>query len=249
MNKEIQNIIIYTDGACSGNPGAGGWGTLLVDTKSSKVFEMGEHLRHTTNNETELLALLEGIRKLSELSLSKDIHIYVYLDSEYVRNGVTKWMKGWKQKGWVTSTGSEVKNKELWTSLSEELELFKKVQIDYIHVDGHVGVVGNERVNDIAQGFSKKDNVKLFEGSLSKYSITIEQLFLSVTAPLAQSSHAHKTKSSSKNGWYLSILDGVYEKHTTWAACEARVKGKKAFFKKVTTEEEEKNWVKKYLTK
>lgn len=248
MMKTIpdNSILIYTDGASSGNPGPGGWGTLIVDTRTEKVYELGEPLKRTTNNETELLALLEGLRKLSELSLTKDVHIYVYLDSEYVRNGVTKWMKGWKQKGWVTSTGEAVKNKEIWMAIGEELEMLKKIIIEYIHVDGHAGILGNERVNDIAQGYAQGITVDLYAGTLAKYSLTVDQLFLDPHGAGVKSA-AKKFSGATKGGWYLSIVDGVLEKHLTWAACEMRVKGTKAVFKKVTSVEEENTWIKKYL--
>lgn len=240
MKSNERTIIIYTDGASSGNPGPGGWGTLVVDTGKEKVFELGDRLARTTNNETELMALVEGLRKLSELGLDKNVHIYVYLDSQYVRNGVMSWMKGWIRNDWVTSTGELVKNKELWMALDEEIKLLGKLPVEYVHVNGHVGVPGNERVNDIAQGYAQGKDVDLYEGSLSKYSLTVEQLMVEAETMPTKTSK----KSGSAGGWYLSIVDGKLEKHTTWAECEARVKGKLAKFKKVTTQDEEDGWIK-----
>ncbi|HEY1041680.1 MAG TPA: RNase H family protein [Candidatus Paceibacterota bacterium] len=243
MKPSEQSIIIYTDGASSGNPGPGGWGTLVVDVQKEKVYELGDKLARTTNNETELMALLEGLRKLSDLKINKDVHIYVYLDSQYVRNGVMSWMKGWIRNDWITSTGEAVKNKELWMALNDELQLFKKLPIEYIHVNGHVGVLGNERVNDIAQGYAQGKNVDLYEGPLGKYSLTVEQLMVKAET----TSKKTAKKSGSAGGWYLSIVDGKLEKHTTWTECEARVKGKLAKFKKVSTQDEEDRWTKANL--
>lgn len=240
--KSERVIIIYTDGASSGNPGPGGWGTLIVDTKTEKVIELGDKLAHTTNNETELLALLEGLRKLPEFKLDASVHIYVYLDSKYVLQGATSWIHGWMKNGWTTSTGDEVKNKELWMALFDEMALLKKLPIKFIHVNGHVGVPGNERVNDIAQGYAQGVGVNLFEGNLADYSLTVEDLLID-----GDDAPKKESKKSSGAGWYLSIVDGVFERHQTWADCEARVKGVPAKFKKVTTQDEEDRWVKANL--
>ncbi len=138
---------IYTDGACSGNPGPGGWGTVVYFTDGS-VYEMGGADPQTTNNRMEMQAAIDALKFLQE-SNQKD-PIALYTDSEYVKNGITKWIKGWKQKGWKTSTGKPVLNQDLWEILDE----LSSTQVEWRYVRGHTGDVGNERCDTIARAFS-----------------------------------------------------------------------------------------------
>ena len=105
---------IYTDGACSGNPGPGGWGTVVYYTDGG-IQELGGGDRATTNNRMELQAAIDGLGYYVESGQKQPIVLYT--DSEYVKNGITKWISGWKKKGWKTSTGKPVLNQDLWEAL------------------------------------------------------------------------------------------------------------------------------------
>ncbi|RMX03642.1 ribonuclease HI [Corticibacter populi] len=135
-------VTIYTDGACKGNPGAGGWGAVLQSGGSIKEIHGGEH--ETTNNRMELRAVIEALRLLK-----RPCRITLYLDSQYVRKGITEWIHGWKAKGWKTASKQPVKNAELWREL-DALVQQQGHQIDWRWVKGHAGIPGNERADELA---------------------------------------------------------------------------------------------------
>mgnify|MGYP000741517882 CR=1 FL=1 len=144
-NSKIQAI--YTDGACSGNPGPGGWGTVVYFVDGS-VHEMGGAKAHTTNNQMEMQAAIAALQFLKDVGYAEPIELYT--DSEYVKNGITQWIHGWKKKGWKTSTGKPVLNPDLWQQMDE----LNSKQIQWRYVRGHTGNVGNERCDTIARAFS-----------------------------------------------------------------------------------------------
>ncbi len=134
-------ITVFTDGACSGNPGAGGWGAILISGEHRKELNGGE--AHTTNNRMELMgaiAALEAVKKPSDVEL--------HTDSVYLRDGITKWIHGWKRKGWRTADGSAVKNIELWQRLEIAAARHK---LDWRWLKGHAGHVENERADVLAR--------------------------------------------------------------------------------------------------
>ena len=133
---------MYTDGACKGNPGPGGWGVLLCHGTTEKELCGGERL--TTNNRMELLAVIEGLS-----ALKRPCEVDVYLDSQYVRQGITQWIHGWKRKGWRTASGQPVKNVELWQRL-DALAHQGGHEIRWHWVKGHAGHPGNERADALA---------------------------------------------------------------------------------------------------
>ncbi|MFM9878931.1 MAG: ribonuclease HI [Burkholderiaceae bacterium] len=138
----MNTIEIYTDGACKGNPGPGGWGALLRSASTEKELCGGE--LGTTNNRMELTAVIEALA-----ALKKPCHITLYLDSEYVRKGVTEWLAGWKARGWRTAAKQPVKNQDLWQKL-DALLAASGHQIDWRWVKGHAGNPGNERADALA---------------------------------------------------------------------------------------------------
>ncbi|MEJ7688300.1 MAG: ribonuclease HI [Variovorax sp.] len=138
----MTEVQIYTDGACKGNPGPGGWGAWLKAGTTEKDLFGGELA--TTNNRMELKAVIEGLR-----ALKRPCKVVLYLDSQYVRMGITEWVRGWKTKGWRTSTGQPVKNAELWQEL-DKLVAEGGHQIEWRWVKGHSGDVGNERADMLA---------------------------------------------------------------------------------------------------
>lgn len=138
MSKNI--VRIYTDGACSGNPGPGGWGVLLLWNDHEKELYGGE--AETTNNRMELLAAIKGLE-----AVTKNAPIELYTDSTYVQKGVTEWMEGWKAKGWKTASKKPVKNKDLWQELDA---VVSQKNVSFHWVKGHAGHPENERADTLA---------------------------------------------------------------------------------------------------
>ncbi|HEX5419320.1 MAG TPA: ribonuclease HI [Gammaproteobacteria bacterium] len=142
----MKDVEAFTDGACRGNPGPGGWGALLRYEGREKELSGGEP--HTTNNRMELTA---AIRALEALSRSCRLHLYT--DSMYLRNGITSWLPNWRRRGWRTADGKPVKNQDLWAALAK---LADNHEIDWNWVRGHAGHAGNERADALAnQGLER----------------------------------------------------------------------------------------------
>ncbi|MEG4944786.1 ribonuclease HI [Microcoleus sp. F4-D5] len=138
---------LYTDGACSGNPGPGGWGAVICFA-DGKCHELGGGDPQTTNNRMEMQAAVAALEFFARSGQSEPVTVYT--DSEYVKNGITKWIQGWKNKGWKTSTGKEVVNQDLWHLLDK----LNSRQIQWEHVRGHSGNFYNDRCDEIARSFS-----------------------------------------------------------------------------------------------
>ncbi len=132
----MSTVTIYTDGACSGNPGPGGWGALLLYGDHEKELSGGE--AETTNNRMELMAAIQALEHLK-----RSCHIILYTDSTYVQQGITNWIHGWKAKGWP----SRIKNKDLWQRLDSAAQ---RHEIEWKWVKGHAGLDGNERADRLA---------------------------------------------------------------------------------------------------
>ncbi len=136
----MDKVEIFTDGACKGNPGAGGWGALLVSGQHEKELFGGE--ANTTNNRMELMAVIEALK-----ALKRPCEIVLHTDSQYVQKGITEWIHNWKARGWKTASRSPVKNADLWRELDEAQARHK---IDWRWVKGHAGHDGNERADELA---------------------------------------------------------------------------------------------------
>ncbi len=138
MTKHVE---IYTDGACSGNPGPGGWGVLMRYNGHEKEMCGGED--ETTNNRMEMMAVIEALKALKKRS-----NVKLYTDSKYVMQGITEWMDGWKAKGWKTASKKPVKNKDLWLELDDGVQ---QHNVEFIWVKGHAGHPENERADELAR--------------------------------------------------------------------------------------------------
>lgn len=219
-------IRIFTDGACSGNPGPGGWAAIVVE--GEKVRELGGGDPQTTNNRMEMLALIRGLEAVGPT----DQEILVVTDSKYVIQGSSEWLRGWQRNGWTTSTGKEVSNRDLWETLAALFQRQKRIR--WQHVPGHSGIPSNERCDEIAQAFSSgRSTPTLYSGPLRDYEVSLE-----IPANTAERA---EWRSQNKKGaaFYISVVGGKYEKHATWAQCEARVKGVPgAKFKKCSSDAE-----------
>ena len=141
--KTPNTVVIYTDGACKGNPGPGGWGAILTSAPGVEKEIFGGEM-NTTNNRMELTAVIEALR-----ALKRPCAVTLFLDSEYVRRGITEWISGWKARGWRTAAKAPVKNVDLWQQL-DALVATSGHKIDWRWVKGHAGDPGNERADGLA---------------------------------------------------------------------------------------------------
>ncbi|MFC2329819.1 MAG: ribonuclease HI [Treponema sp.] len=147
----MENIIVYTDGGCSGNPGAGGWGAVIIADDSVRQLSGGE--KYTTNNRMELSAAIYALSFISEDPNLKNGKIIVNIDSQYVKNGITTWIKSWKIKGWLTADKKPVKNQDLWQQLDK---LNSELDVDWNWVKGHAGI----EYNEICDGLCRMEMAK-----------------------------------------------------------------------------------------
>ena len=139
-DESVAKVEMWTDGACKGNPGIGGWGAWLKSAGHEKELFGGE--LETTNNRMELTAVIEGLA-----ALKRPCEIVLHVDSTYVMNGITKWIHGWKRNNWRTAAKKPVKNVELWQQLEQEVA---RHSIDWRWVKGHSGDPGNEKADELA---------------------------------------------------------------------------------------------------
>ncbi|WP_150526181.1 ribonuclease HI [Roseibium sediminis] len=140
--SEARRVVIYTDGACSGNPGPGGWGAILRFGEHEKELSGGE--QETTNNRMELTAAIQALN-----ALKRPCEVDLYTDSTYVRSGISEWMNGWKARGWKTADKKPVKNADLW----QELDVARdRHDVTWHWVKGHAGHPDNERADELARG-------------------------------------------------------------------------------------------------
>ena len=151
-----RKIELFTDGACKGNPGLGGWGVLIINSKISN--ELKGTQQQTTNNRMELIAVIDGLK-----SIKGNAHIEITTDSMYVKNGINQWINNWKNNGWKTAAKKPVKNKDLWQELDD---LVQNYSIKWVWVKGHSGHTGNERADQLANEaiaeFQDKNNTLIF---------------------------------------------------------------------------------------
>lgn len=225
MNESENKVIIYTDGASSGNPGPGGWGAVML--REGKVSELGGGEEKTTNNRMEMKAALNALKQ-TEIG----DNIFLYTDSQYLINGITKWVFGWMKNDWKTQGKGDVLNKDIWQDM---YEVVKDRKIEWVAVRGHAGVKLNNRVDEIAVAFSKNENTYLFFGDASDYKFEVKP-------PTAEEMAAgsNNDRKGKKAYSYLSMVNGEIRKHKTWAETEERVKGVAgAKFRKSLSPEEE----------
>ncbi len=223
---ETNEVIIFTDGACSKNPGPGGWAYLIYFVEKDLLFEAGGHEPASTNNKMEIEAAIQALDFLTQKEGA--FRVRIQADSKYLIDGITQWIKGWKAKNWIKSDGAAVQNQEHWKRLEEKVSaISKNSQIEWSYVPAHSGIGCNERVDEVAVAFSKGNPIAFFSGSAQAVGLD----------PVGDCAPSAKAKKISPQ--YLSFIEGKLETHTTWAECENRVRGKaNAKFKKVVTEAE-----------
>lgn len=230
--------LLYTDGACSGNPGPGGWGYVLFNASTQQITEGGGGDAQTTNNRMEMSAIVEGLLTARQQKIKQ---ILILTDSTYVIRGFTQWRFGWKKRNWMTSEGQPVTNQDLWMGLEKAAADLK---IEWRYVRGHQGTPGNERVDEIAVAYSHQDSIRLYQGRDPK-DYLFDIFDIPEGEPLPEMKSHSKTES--RQSFYLSLVNGILTRHTDWASCERTVKGKsQAKFKKVSSEQEAQDMMKKW---
>ena len=236
------SVLIFTDGACSGNPGPGGWGAIVYIPSLQKVFELGQGQPQTTNNRMEMQATIEALNLIAKKSPLGEDKICLYTDSTYVIRGITQWIFNWKKRGWRSSQGEAVLNQDLWEKLDQQVHQIKKLgfSLKWLYVRGHSGNPGNERCDQIAVDFSQGRLPELYYGPLRDYGVDLTQLPQEdELPPLANKSSSSEGKTKNPHS-YLSYVDGRVLRHKTWAQCEARVKNRSgARFKKAKSSKDE----------
>lgn len=233
--NEENAFIIYSDGACSGNPGRGGWASILI-TPDKMIQELSGAHPSTTNNRMEMTAALEALLKIPSGS-----KVIVLTDSSYLIRGITQWVFGWMKRGWKNAEGNEVLNKEIWEKL---VFATKGKKIEWRYIPGHKGFAGNERVDKIAVARSLGESPFLFNGPLADYSYSILPLPEKFPIPEMKRNNQNNSKEAQKS-FYLSYINGILERHDSWDKCQSKVKGvSQARFKKVTSKEEAESVIK-----
>lgn len=249
LNKYLENakeISIFSDGACSGNPGPGGWGAIIyIDRKY--VLELGGGDFQTTNNKMEMTAVAESLKALHQKNstLFSQVRFTVYTDSRYLIQGITAWIFGWKNNSWKTKEGNPVANQDLWMSLDEQVRKIK-TKINWQYVPGHSGFPGNERCDEIAVAFSKGLSPHLFSGDRSDYHVNLDLEISEFQKNLIEQPKK-PNKKNQKAYSYLSLVYGKVERHETWESCQARVHGvPNAKFKKAISAADEEDILKSW---
>jgi len=236
---------IFTDGSSRGNPGPGGWASILIS--SDTVRELGGREAHTTNNRMEMTAALRGLESAASNIKSKEITVIT--DSAYLLNGITKWIHGWKQKNWIGSQKQEIVNRDLWERLSDVIDAIidKGVDVQWKIIKGHSGHSLNERCDKIATSFADGDGVQLYNGPLVRYEYDIRPNGRDASHEISSLKRPGKKSSNPKAYSYVSVVDGVVKVDKTWKECEARVKGTSgARFKKSLNMVDEKKIVEEF---
>jgi len=201
--RTIQSI--YTDGACTGNPGPGGWGVVVYFTDGS-VYELGGGEAQTTNNRMEMQAAIAALKLWATTQQTETITLYT--DSEYLIKGVTQWIKGWKNKGWKTAQGKAVLNQDLW----ETLDQLNSPRVKWQYVRGHAGNVGNERCDTIARAFANGKSISLQEfPPLIADASTLDKRLAVAELPDLNSSHkiVYKNRQDSHLDSDRTIMDST----------------------------------------
>lgn len=214
-------IVAFTDGAAKGNPGPGGWGVVIV-TPDGHVTELGGGEAHTTNNRMELTGAIAALDRIARAPAP----VAIYTDSSYVIKGITQWVWNWARRGWKTADGGDVLNRDLWERLSSLVAARGRGRIAWHWVRGHDGTPGNERADRIAVAFSQQRPDALYEGPLARYDLPVLDLPAEATVPSRSPSKPRAASAKGAAHAYLSVIDGVLERHATWAECERRVKGR-----------------------
>lgn len=237
-----ESIVITTDGSSLGNPGPGGFGAIII--KKGKVREVGGGEKRTTNNRMELSAAIAALEAVREETLP----MVILADSQYVINGITKWVKSWEKRGWTTVAKEAVLNRDLWEKL---LALSEGKNIEWKHVYGHSGHALNERADAIAQSFALGAAPDLYSGDPRHYFVDSTKVFIGAEEKRksvlrssrmsgGSSDFSARRRSLGRAYSYVSMIGKSIQTHRTWDECKKRVEGKRgAKYRKTFSKEDE----------
>jgi ribonuclease HI len=225
---------IYTDGASRGNPGPGGWAAIIIS--GDKAQELAGRMDEVTNNQMELIAVQKALEYVD--ANIPDGQILLHADSTYVLKGLESWLDGWVRNGWITSTKKPVENRAMWEKLYALRNSIGR-RLELVKVAGHSGHEYNDRCDELAVAFALNKGGELFSGTTAEY-----RTYLAENPPKSVQK-VSKTKTGPAYS-YVSLVDGKVFVDKTWAACEGRVKGKKAKYKKVFSKVEETDLIQNY---
>lgn len=213
------DVLAFTDGSSRGNPGPGGWGTIV--SRGGVVTELCGAERHTTNNRMEIQAAVEALARTEPRD-----QVTIVTDSSYLANGAAKWVDGWARKGWKTATGGEVKNVDLWQRI---VELSEGRKVTWRVVPGHAGHDANERCDQLATAAADGADVPLYAGPAERYPIPLRAPAAPTEGPrrlgAARDAGTGSSRASGAAYSYVSLVDGEVVRHRTWNECHDRVKG------------------------
>ncbi len=222
------DYLIFTDGACKGNPGKGGWAARIEYQSEDSLVELGGAATRTTNNRMELQAALEALKWIE--ATRPDGSVELFTDSKYLISGVTSWIKGWRRRGWKTAKGTAVLNQDLWEGLDA---LNQKLKVSWQYVPGHAGHAGNERVDTLAQQLARGQEPELLAGPLAAEDRSPRP------KPAPKSAKKKSTGTKGKAWGYLALVRGDLRLFKSWPPCQSFVSGQSgARFKKVGSETE-----------
>ncbi len=234
------SLVIFTDGSSRGNPGPGGWGSIIIS--DDLVKEIGGREESTTNNRMELTAVISALE-----SVPNEHEITIYTDSAYVLNGITRWVKGWQRNNWKTSQKENVLNKDLWEKL---VSLTGHKVINWKLVKGHSGNTGNERCDVIATSFADQSQqadsnpIILYNGSRERYGVSLSQ---STISDMGEVNGERVVRSRSRAYSYVSLVGVEIVIHKTWEECKKRVEGiANAKYKKSVSPEDEERVIREF---
>ncbi len=243
-----KDFLIYSDGACSGNPGPGGWGAILIF--QDEVRELSGRENSTTNNRMEMTGAISALDLIVQMEGSKpggklkNSNIFLFTDSSYIINGIDKWVWGWIKNNWRNKEGAEVLNADLWKLLYKLTHIELKARVNYRYVRGHRGHAGNERCDEMAVSESKFRSPIHYIGNIGEYSFEV------IPPPPFEAVPQFSSNIGAKKAppfGYISLVDGVFRRHKDWSSCERLVKGRAgAKFKKAQSAEDEAGIVKSW---
>lgn len=233
---EGQTITVFCDGACKGNPGPGGWGSIVA-FGNEEVTELGGADPQTTNNMMELTAAIRALDAVEAGMLERGwsaVPLQIFSDSKYVITGATQWRHGWKKNQWKKADGMLVSNLRHWQELDALCDrLLLRTRMQWAYVEAHVGIPGNERCDQIASSFAEGREPVLWSGARSEYNVDLTQTVSTTPkAPVVKDT-------SGRFPLYISWIGGELCEHKTWPECQARVHGRSgAKYKKVSSQTE-----------
>ncbi|MEK7388102.1 MAG: ribonuclease HI [Elusimicrobiota bacterium] len=226
-------IVIFSDGACSGNPGPGGWACVIA-LPEGRAMELAGRADATTNNRMEMSAVIAALSAVRRVPGP----VVVNTDSTYVIGGMTKWLSAWKRRGWLTASNEAVKNEDLWRTLDALSRERGEGGVQWRWIRGHDGHDANERCDELAVAMTHRRPVSLYDGELRSY--PYGSLLPGEAAESNVPVRRARGRGEAGPASYLSLADGSLERHATWKECESRVKGRAGVkFKKIRSPSEE----------